>query len=409
MCAYFKFASQSAGMRFGGRLAGWAALLMLVATDASAIDLLDGQAQVHGFLTQGIVLTSDNNFLGKSEKGSLDFREIGINLTYRPATDWHISGQLLSHRTGELDDGHIRLDYGMVDWTAISSEQGRMGVRLGRIKHPFGLYNETRDVAFTRPSAILPQPIYFEQARNLEMSSDGMALYLERFGEMGTLNATWGIGYANVGEKSVEAAFLGRDDAGKLDSKPVQLLNLLYEGDNGRYRLGLTSAWGHMDYKPQAGALLGEGSVSYHPVIVSAQYNWDRWSLTGEYFLEYLHYRDYGPMLPDQNRVAQSYYLQGAWRFAADGEAFLRYDTFYADKHDRDGSKMHAATGLPSFMAYAKSWVVGARYDVNPQFMVRAEFHRVHGTGWLSSLENRDPAGLSEHWNMLILMGSWRF
>ncbi len=382
---------------------------MLSGTEALAVDLLDGKAQVHGFVTQGIVFTSDNNFLGKSRNGSVEFREIGVNLVARPHADLLVSGQLLSRQAGKLDDGNIHLDYGILDWTALSSDAGRMGVRLGRIKHPFGLYNETRDVAFTRPAAILPQPIYFEQARNLEMSSDGAAFYLERFSEMGNLSATWGIGYANVGEKSVEAAFLGRDHAGKFESRPVHLLNLLYEGDNGRYRVGLTSAWGRMDYAPQPGSLLGAGSASYHPVILSAQYNWDRWSLTGEHFLEYIRYRDLGPWMPDANRVAQSYYLQGAYRPAADWETFVRYDGFYIDRNDRNGARLHAATGLPGFVSYARSWVVGARYDVNAQFMVRAEFHHVEGVGWLSSLENPDPAGWNKHWNMLMLLGSWRF
>jgi hypothetical protein len=42
----------------------------------------------------------------------------------------------------------VRLDYGLVDWTALSREEGRGGIRLGRIKTAYGFYNTTRDVPF---------------------------------------------------------------------------------------------------------------------------------------------------------------------------------------------------------------------------------------------------------------------
>ena len=384
-------------------MAGWAA-------EASAVDMMDGKLQLHGFLTQGIVLTSDNNFSGKSDDGpSFDFREVGINASWRPNPDVLVSGQLLSHRVGELDKGNVRLDYAIADWTALSGEWGRGGIRLGRVKHPFGLHNETRDVAFTRPSILLPQSIYFEQARNLEMSSDGAAFYLERYTGLGSFYATYGLGYGQVGDKSVEAAFIGRDFPGSFESNLLQLLNLLWEGDGGRYRLGFTSVWGSMDYDADTGSPMASGKVGFHPVILSAQYNWEQWSLTAEHFLEYIQYQDFGPLKPDGSVVAKSFYVQGTYRPVPRWETFLRYDVFYGNEDDKSGKAFHAATGLPGFMSYSKDWTFGVRYDVTPRFMLRAELHRIEGTGWLSSLENPDPFRLDKRWDMLMLLGSFRF
>lgn len=58
-------------------------------------------------------------------------------------------------------------------------EHGKLGVRLGRVKNPFALYNETRDVIWTRPGVLLPQSIYFDALalRQPEISSDGGILY----------------------------------------------------------------------------------------------------------------------------------------------------------------------------------------------------------------------------------------
>ena len=383
-------------------LLAWAAM-------AHGVEMMDGRLQVHGFLTQGIVVTSDNNFMGGSDDdGSLDLREIGLNFSLRATPDLHFSGQLLSHRSGEMDDGGVQLDYGMVDWTLLSGEQGRGGLRLGRVKLPYGFYNETRDVAYTRPAAVLPQPIYFEMTRNLQMSADGISIYGEFYGEAGNLYASYQLGYPQADDRSVEAAFLGRNMGGHFEANLSHLVNVTYEGDGGRYKLGMTYGWVGMDYQRGTADPVTSGSVKFRPVIVSAQYNAEKWSLTAEHFYEFFQFDEFGPLL-DSSPVARSYYLQGAYRPAPKWEIFARYDAFFRDQDDSNGKDWHARTGLPDFMAYAKDWSAGVRYDVNENFMVRAELHRVNGTGWLSSLENPDPLGLEQHWNMFMLLGSFRF
>lgn len=386
-----------------------AAVLLAWGMSVRAVEMMDGKLQLHGFLTQGVVSTSHNNFMGSSEdQGSLDFREIGVNFSLRATPDLQVSGQLLSHRSGEMDDGRIQLDYGMVDWTVVSGEKGRAGVRLGRVKLPYGFYNETRDVAHTRPAAVLPQPIYFEMTRNLQMSADGVGIYLEHYGESGNFYASYQGGYPQAKGKSVEAAFFGRDQPGKFDSRFSQLINLTYEGDGGRYRLGLTSAWVRVDYAPGALDFVPAGRIDFHPIILSAQYNAEKWSLTAEHFYEFIKYQDFGPPL-DASPVAQSFYLQGAYRLAPQWEVFARYDAFYRDMDDRHGKQWHAMTGQPDFMMFAKDWSVGVRYDVNQSFMVRAELHHLNGTAWLSPLENPNPLAMEQRWNMFMLLGSFRF
>lgn len=161
------------------------------------MDLLDGNFQVHGFASLTLVNTSDNNFFGQSDdQVSNNFSEVGLNASWRLTPGLQLSAEVLSHRAGGTDDGGVRLDYGLVDWTALSSEEGRGGIRVGRIKTAYGLYNTTRDVPFTRPSIILPQSIYFERTRNLTVSADGADIYVERYGEAGTLSASFAYGAA---------------------------------------------------------------------------------------------------------------------------------------------------------------------------------------------------------------------
>jgi hypothetical protein len=68
MCASFKFAKTAAVIFVQG-------IFLLWMTFAHAESLMGSELQLHGFLTQGMVITSDNNFLGQSnKKASPDFK-----------------------------------------------------------------------------------------------------------------------------------------------------------------------------------------------------------------------------------------------------------------------------------------------------------------------------------------------
>jgi hypothetical protein len=375
---------------------------------AYALDYADGKVQAHGFLSQGIVFTDDNNFLGTSQNGSVDFREVGVNLSWRPNPDFQMSGQLLSHRAGESDVGNVRVDYAFADLTALSSETKRGGVRIGRVKTPYGLYNKTRDVAFTRPSIILPQSIYFERTRNLAIATDGVEFYLEHNGETGNLYLNAALGWQDASDQATEVAFLGKRHPGKLTSGFDQFLQVMYEGDGGRYRLGMTASWINLDYQRRDDLVLKSGHQDFDPIIFSGQYNAEHWNLTGEYAVRPSKTSGYGA-IPDSRIIGESYYLQGAYQVLPKLEALLRYDVFYGNRDDRDGKAFETASKRPAFTRFAKDWTMGLRYDVTPAFMVAAEYHRVNGTGWLPVLDNPDATTLKQHWDMFMLLGSFRF
>ncbi|MEE4379791.1 MAG: hypothetical protein V2J55_20070, partial [Candidatus Competibacteraceae bacterium] len=96
--------------------------------------------QLHGFISQGYLLTSDNNFFGHSQdNGSFDFRELGLNGSWRVSPRLLLSLQALSRRAGETDDGDLRVDYGFVDYSFLSDADNLWGIRLGRTMNPLGL------------------------------------------------------------------------------------------------------------------------------------------------------------------------------------------------------------------------------------------------------------------------------
>ena len=131
-------------------------------------DQLQGERlQVHGFASLTGVKTSANRFYGDSPNGTLDAAEVGLNASYQLNSRILFAGQVLSRMAGDMYDGTPALDYALVDLTLAETDSHSLGLRLGRLKNPIGLYNETRDVPFTRPSIFLPQVVYFDKVRNL--------------------------------------------------------------------------------------------------------------------------------------------------------------------------------------------------------------------------------------------------
>lgn len=385
-----------------------AALALLFASGASALELGDS-IQVHGFASQAFTKTSDNQFFGETTDGSFGYTELGINGSYRPLPSLLFSAQALSRRAGEVDDGNIRLDYGFADYTAISSESRRWGIRVGRIKNPYGLYNETRDVAFTRPTIFLPQSIYFDQARPLILSSDGAGLYGEERTPFGNFNLKLNAVRLNADNTDTEFAYMGFKTKGHFQNDLSFVGQLLYEYDEGRVRAAISGVKSTLDYKPGPRDFLSDGSIQITPVVLSFQYNAEDWSFTSEYWRQGVDYRDLGAAFPDLSVNAESYYLQGSYRFYPGWEALIRYDVFYRNKDDKNGKQLAAATGLPKHRAYATDWTAGLRWDINAYAMVRAEYHRVNGSGWLPLQDNPDPADWVKKWNMFSVQLSLRF
>ena len=368
--------------------------------------------QVHGFLSQGYLLTSGNKVFGNSkDNGSFGFREIGLNASLQPMPSLQLSAQLLSRHAGKGNNGGIRVDYGFADYRISSDVTKQFGIRLGRVKNPFGFYNETRDVPFTRPSILLPQSIYFDRTRNLALAGDGAQLYGEANTNFGDFSIQFQTGLPQVNDKNSEVALIGGNFPGKLQSRLSYIGRIIYELDGGRLRLAVSGSQLNVGYDPAApfGADLMAGLVRFSPIIFSAQYNAERFSITSEYAIRPFRIKDFGVSALDLNFIGESYYIQGAYRFNQEWEGFLRYDVLFTDRNDRNGRQFRTSTGRPAHNRFAKDMTVGLRWSITPEIMLRAEYHRIDGTAWLSTLDNPDHFNTNRHWNLFAAQISYRF
>ncbi|RJP77588.1 MAG: hypothetical protein C4522_15070 [Desulfobacteraceae bacterium] len=135
-----------------------------------------GNVEIHGFISQGYIQSTDYDYSGiKTEDGSFEFNEMGINFSTTPADGLRLGAQFFARDMGELGNDNIELDWAYGDYRV----NNYLGIRAGKVKIALGLYNETRDVDAVRTSIMLPNAIYVEQNRDVYAGLKGVGAYGE--------------------------------------------------------------------------------------------------------------------------------------------------------------------------------------------------------------------------------------
>jgi len=375
--------------------------------------------QVHGFLSQGLFSSSGNNVYGKSKDSvSAGSTELGLNLSYQALNNLSFAVQGLYRRAGEItgSEGEVSLDFAFIDYTFFRHNKGRLGVRGGRVKNPWGLYNETRDVASTHPTIFLPLA-YFERSRSLFLSMDGAQFYTDYNTSVGDFSFKFNLGVTNPSDKELLLAVTRNPfSTGSLASDLSFLANLNYDINNGEYIFAISYANLGLKYNNAMPTDPNQNlDIKIDSLMLSAQYNGEKFSLTGEYSLQWNQFNNlYDPAeqkITDSHPVSEHWYIQTGYRVLDNLQFTLRYDSSTQDISDRDGTAFairynHA---LPNYLGFTKDIVFGARWDITPAWMVRAEYHRVHGTSTLSALDNPDIFNLVEDWNIYALQVAYQF
>ncbi|OYW38880.1 MAG: hypothetical protein B7Z35_06020 [Hydrogenophilales bacterium 12-61-10] len=398
------------------RQSRWSSLLLagLLGASAAAADSLgdsfaDTRYRIQGFAAQTLISSTNNNFLGESrDVVSTDFTEIGLQGFWLPLDALQLSGQILYRQAGESDQEGLRLDYAQADWRFYQDDSTQLGVRLGKVKIPYGLYNETRDVPFTRPSILLPQAIYLDNSRSVLIAAPGAIFHGSTDNAYGNFDATMGWARPDFDSEAVEVVFLGANRPGNLKGTSAFSTSLRWDAPTDTTFM-LTYIDAKADYEPASADYLAAGSIRVRNVLASIQQRFDTVTLTAEYNEPRNSRAGFGAAFPDGVRDSLTYYLQAEWRFHPEWELVVRNEINYRDQDDRSGKKLQAATGLPAHLLYTDDWVIGLRWDVTPSLMLRAEYHHVNGTSWLPGLDNTDIFATEQRWNMGLLQAAYRF
>lgn len=377
-------------------------------------DVAGRPLDVHGFVSQGYLKSDHGNYLGPSEEGTFNFTEYALNASLYPADNVYVGAQIFARRLGYWGSYKPDLDWAVVDYRF----KDWLGARVGRVRIPHGLYNETRDTDALRTSVFLSQSVYNEAWRDAFMSlSFGGGLYgVTPPGSFGHLDYRLYYGTLGLKDNSGFVTYLGDQfgaEASNVKNDDVWSFSLQWITPADGLRFGYTDnsfdlsgdlhtwatspSWTHV-FGPGGGAHL-DYRARPRAKVFSVEYTWNDLTFAAEYMRANQNYRlnvpDVGP-LSENDPIMEAYYASAHYRFTDWMEVGVSYSEFYPDRKDRDGRRQ--STGRPDTYSWLKDFALTARFDVGDvrlfklegDLILKLEGHLMNGAASLPARKNLD-------------------
>ncbi len=402
-------------------------LMISFCLPVSAFALNVQNLDINGFVSQGYLKSSDNNFLSESLDGTFQFNEAGLTVSAQVSDELRIGAQMLARDLGDVGNNDITLDWGYGDY----KQSDVFGVRLGKVKMPMGFYNETRDSDFMRPMVFLPQSIYKEGNRDLFVAYQGGGFYGNlTLGASGDLEYHLFGGQVNIPEDSdmlrelfhvaemhnmlvfgMMPAMMNPVIAVDLDNDYVYGGALVYSTPLDGLRLGAS----YFDLKSDLAVTRSDGTVSEGEAnmgdrfVASIEYANPYFSFSSEYSEYEFEQFFFGQEVP--NGTSQAWYAMLTYFITEKLSASILYDEYYHDKDDKDGTKwvtMVYGMNMRDFEGWRKDLGIGLRFNVNRNFSIKAEYHDIEGV-FPSDLLHNSLADLAEEWDYYTFKASFNF
>lgn len=341
----------------------------LARTSAQSMD--DLNLQVHGYITQGFVYSSHDNWnTTNSTDGSASLTEAVVGITVQPQPKLRVTIQARYSLLGNFGN-EIELDLASADVKL----NERFGFRVGKVRSPIGMLDETMGIDPAQLWVLLPQAIYPLSSRDSILAHYGGTAYGNvALGEtLGTLEYR-----AYGGERVISAddgVFQPYRDMGF--STPTGSTGPTYGG---------TLRW----HAPVHGLLIGMAENSEQDSGVASlgayrgtfttghfttfyyfgSYEHRKWMFAGEYNRLGLHPSVALAGLPGQNLSSdlRAWYAMTSYKLSSK----LTGGLYYASSIDRKAPF--------NSDRYQKDWAISARYDFNPYLYIKLEQHVMDGT-----------------------------
>ena len=364
--------------------------------------------QIHGFAAQGFSVSQSNQYFGDSTHGSADYYELGLNGAASLQPNLIVSAQGLLRRAGGTDTDGLRLDFAQIDYRFLSADSYGAGLRLGRVKNPYGFFNETRDVIFTRPGISLPNSVYLdsEGVRSILFSRNGTQLYGDwQIGEH-VLSFEGNVALnSKLTEKEKDEIFGSLDLPVSIDVRDLRAIKLEDDWNGGTVKGALSYLQATLAIEPNPGVPL-QGSLDASLWVASLAYNARRYSLTGEYQLTMI--KSEVSAYPNTSTAGDGFYLQGDFHLTPHWTTMARYSATFENRHDRDGRTYAAQTGGDRYSQFEHDETIGINWQPDRHWGIWAEYHVLQGTAGVPAVDNIGRT-LSDHWTLLQLMAAYRF
>ncbi|MFZ5570080.1 MAG: hypothetical protein ACOZF0_06730 [Thermodesulfobacteriota bacterium] len=389
-------------------LTGWLAIAVALAAGAAFGDGISypDDIAIHGFVSQGYMQSTDNNFFAETETGTFELNEMGINfITQMPEYHLRVGIQLFARDLGQIGNDEVFLDWAVAEYRW----RDWLGFAAGKMKVPHGLYNETRDVDMLRTNIFLPQSVYNESWRDVIAANKGVGVFGNLpLMKLGRLAYRAQIGTVEIDSQSGPALHFNdqvpRDIPIAVQEVEVErgdIASLQWLSPGESLRLGC-SYWAlafiaRMD--TTALPLQTDFSLDAKSFTLSAEYTWKNLILAAEYS------RIDWEIQPTNSQVlnvtpdfvpefyTQGYYGSAVYRLTSFFETGVYYAEYYPDDFDRDGNNQEFF-----HRAWLKDACLSTRFDLNDNWIAKLEGHFMNGTAILLNADNPDGYGTNPHW-----------
>ena len=375
---------------------------------------------IHGFVSTGYMESNENNYLAPTEEGTFEFNEVGINFSSNLTEYLRLGTQLFAYNLGEYGGGDVNIDwaYGDIhkyDW---------LGLRIGKIKMPLGLYNQSRDIDAVRTWILLPQSVYPETLRPFTLANWACDIYgIIDLNAAGSLEYESFLGSTSVDHEDpvINGLFLTAMDSVMASFPGLPTVGIISKNARLDYTFGgrviwnaplldglrLGGSWGRakalfdMSFQSPLGAGHGNGAWSAEMMVtiwsLSAELQWEHLTLAGEYqrfdkpatnVLSVSELMSSSSMIEPSHE--ENYYVSAEYLFYDCFTVGSYYSVHYPNRHDKDSSARQ----------YQKDWAITTRYDFNDYWLAKLEFHKIKGNAQVSLRDN--PEGLEDDWCLIL-------
>ena len=368
---------------------------------------LASNLQIHGFVTQGGFISTANDYLGKSSRGSLELFEAGLNVSKEVADRLRVGMQLFSRDVGKLGNYALQLDWAFVDY----KYRPWLGFRAGHIKLPFGLYNEYSDIDSGRLAILMPQSVYPIGSRDVLLAHTGFAAYgtldlgsggeLDYQGFLGTFFIDPNTA-STVGSVEVDSRYVAGGQA--IWSPPVEGLRIGASGlrasidyalqlDQKTIDLYIALGIAPADFDGRVGLFLRPA----HIVAGSVEYIKDRFGVAAEYSRWLFRIYTKPEIIPLTDTDSERFYVRAGYRVNDEVAVGAYYSVNHVEAGDHQGRNK---TQFPvRERAFQRDLAATLRYDVNEFWLWKLEAHFIDGAADLDATDNPMP---ERYWGMFL-------
>jgi hypothetical protein len=292
------------------------------------------------------------------------------------------------------------LDYQLFDW---------LGVRAGRTKLPFGLYNETNDVDMGRTAVLLPQSIYPISSRSFLLAQNGAEIYgvipLSMLGDLEY--RIYG------GALTYNPSYEGNSDLiRKVRTPYLAGGRLMWKTPVGGLQMGASGQWLQLDldYALPDATLAGLKQAGVVPadsdgivraklpatlLLGSVEYVRGNWLLAAEYGRWYTRLKSSLPaVFPNTQTISERLYTLISYRTLS----WLTLGVYHSLLFD-------AVPRRKDYAHYQHDLAGTLRFDVNDYWLIKLEGHYMRGTATVSRDLNggRTRDEMVRDWAVLLI------